>query len=55
MQDHAEQEYIFGHLSLTRNLALDIPSGVAAVKDHQNWVPLKKERSLECFLGHLSF
>ena len=55
MQDHAEQEYIFGHLSLIRNLALDIPSGVAAVKDHQNWVPLKKERSLECFLGHLSF
>ena len=55
MQDHAKQGYTFVHLSLIRNLALDIPNEVATVKDRQNWVPLKKERFLECFLGHLSF
>ena len=45
MQDHAKQGYIFGHLSLIRILALDIPSGVATVRDHQK-VPLKKEREI---------
>ena len=44
MQDHAKQGYTFVHLSLIRNLALDIPNEVATVKDRQNWVPLKKER-----------
>ena len=44
MQDYAKQGYTFDHLSLIRNLALDIPSGVAIVKDRQNWVPFKKER-----------
>ena len=39
MQDHAKQKYIFGHLSLIRSLALEIPSGVAIVRD----VSLKKE------------
>ena len=28
-----KEGYTFGHLSLIRNLALDIPSGVATVKD----------------------
>ena len=51
MQDHAKEKYIFGHLSLKRSLALDIPSGVATVRDGQNWVPLKKGE----ILGHLSF
>ena len=50
MQDHAKQRYILGHLSLIRNLALDIPSGVATVKD----VSFKK-RDLGTLLGHLSF
>ena len=36
MQDHAKQEYIFGHLSLIRSLALDIPSRVATVRDLEN-------------------
>ena len=44
MQDYAKQGDTFDHLSLIRNLALDIPSGVAIVKDRQNWVPFKKER-----------
>ena len=35
MQDHAKQGYIFGHLSLTRSLALDIPSVATTVKDCQ--------------------
>ena len=39
MQDHAKQKYIFGHLSLVRSLALDIPSEVAIVRD----VSFKKE------------
>ena len=33
MQDHAKRRYIFGHLSLTRSLALDIPIKVATVRD----------------------
>ena len=33
MQDHAKQKYIFGHLSLIQNLALDVPSGVATIRD----------------------
>ena len=53
MQDHAKQGYTFGHFSLIQNLALDIPSGVATVRDHK--MPLKKKRFLEFFLGHLSF
>ena len=28
-----KQGYTFGHLSLIRDLALDIPSGVATVRD----------------------
>ena len=36
MQDHAKQGYTFGHLSLIRNLALDIPSRVATVRDHKS-------------------
>ena len=43
MQDHAKQGYTFGHLSLIRSLALDIPSGVATVRDLEKKVPLKKE------------
>ena len=43
MQDHAKQGYIFGHLSLIRSLALDIPSGFTIVKDGEIR-PLKKER-----------
>ena len=35
MQDHAKQGYIFGHLSLIQNLALDIPSGVAIMRDRK--------------------
>ena len=50
MQDHAKQRYIFGHLSLIRSLALDIPSGVATEKE----VSFKK-RDLGTLLGHLSF
>ena len=38
-----KQGYIFVHLSLTRSLALDIPSGVTIMRDNQNLVPLKKE------------
>ena len=40
MQGHAKQGYTFGHLSLIRNLALDIPSRVATVRDHKTF---KKE------------
>ena len=36
MQDHAEQEYIFGHLSLIRSLALNISSEVATMRDLEN-------------------
>ena len=43
MQDHAEQRYTFGHLSLIQTLALDIPSGIATVRDCENWGALKKE------------
>ena len=39
MQDHAKQKYIFGHLSLIRSLALDIPSRIATVRD----MSLKKD------------
>ena len=37
MQDHAKQGYIFGHLSLIQNLALDIPSRVATMRDRQKF------------------
>ena len=50
MQDHAKQRYIFGHLSLIRSLAFNIPSGVATMRD----ASLKK-RDLGTYLGHLSF
>ena len=43
MQDPAKKGYTFGHLSLTRSLALDVPSGVAIVRDHQNRGALEKE------------
>ena len=33
MQEHAKLGYIFGHLSLIRNLALNIPNRVAIVRD----------------------
>ena len=36
MQDHEKQGYIFGHLSLIWNLALNISSGVATVRDLEN-------------------
>ena len=43
MQDHAKQGYTFGHLSLIRILGLDIPCGVATVRDMslklEIWVP----------------
>ena len=42
MQDHAKQRYIFGHLSLIRSLALDIPSGVATMKDLDEKASLNK-------------
>ena len=43
MQDNAKQRYIFGHLSLIRSLTLDIPNGVATVKDLDKKRPSKKE------------
>ena len=43
MQDHAKQGYIFGHLSLIRNLALDIPSGVATMRDLEKSIPQKRD------------
>ena len=43
MQDHAEQRYTFGHLSLIQTLALDIPSGIATVRDLDKKASLKKE------------
>ena len=49
MQDHAKQRYIFGHLSLIQSLALDIPNGVATMRDFDE-KPLKKER-FEVSLG----
>ena len=42
MQDHAKQGYIFGHFSLTRNLALNIPSEIATVKDRESASQKKK-------------
>ena len=36
MQDHAKQGYTFGHLSLTRSLALAIPNVVATVIDYKS-------------------
>ena len=53
MQEHAKQRYIFGHLSLIRSLALDIPSGVTTVRDLEKKCPSKKR--FEYLLGHLSF
>ena len=38
-----KQGYTFGHLSLIRSLALDIPSEVATVRDRENLGALKKE------------
>ena len=42
MQDHAKQRYIFGHLSLIRSLALDIPNGVAIVRNLDKSVHKKR-------------
>ena len=53
MQDHAKQRYIFGHLSLIRSLALDIPNGVATVRNLDESV--HKKRRFGYLLGHLSF
>ena len=53
MQDHAKQRYIFGHLSLIRSLALDIPSGVATMKDLEEKASLKKRFGY--LLRNLSF
>ena len=44
MQEHAKQRYIFGHLSLIRSLVLDIPSGVATMRDLENG-PQKRDSS----------
>ena len=45
MQEHAKLGYIFGHLSLIRNLALNIPNRVATVRDWGKFLfnVLKKE------------
>ena len=53
MQDHAKQGYIFGHLSLIRNLALNIPGRVATVRDLDEKRPSKKRFGY--LLGHISF
>ena len=53
MQDHAKQRYIFGHLSLIRNLALNIPSGVATMRDLNEKASLKKRFGY--LLRHISF
>ena len=36
-----KQGYIVDHLSLTRSIALDIPSGVATVRDRKLWCSQK--------------
>ena len=41
MQDHVNQGYTFGHLSLIRMLTLDIPSGVATMRELEKSVPQK--------------
>ena len=46
------QGYIVGHLSLTRRLALDIPSGVATVRDNKGAL---KNRFLGAFKGTFLF
>ena len=38
-----KQGYTFGHLSLIRNLALNIPSGVTTMRDRKTWCLSKKE------------
>ena len=43
MQDYAKQWYIFGHLSLTRSLALDILSGVATIRDLKSCLSKKRD------------
>ena len=43
MQDHAKQGYIFGHLSLIRNLALDISSGVTTMRDLKSCLSKKRD------------
>ena len=53
MQGHAKQGYTFGDLSLIRNLALDIPSGVTTMRDLES--ASQKERLFGYFLEHLSF
>ena len=53
MQDHAKQRNIFGHLSLIRSLALNIPNGVATVRNLDESV--HKKRRFGYLLGHLSF
>ena len=53
MQDHVQHRYIFGHLSLIRSLALDIPSGVATMRDLKKMCPLEKRFGY--LLRHLSF
>ena len=43
MQDHAKQGCTFGHLSLIQNLALDIPSEVAIVRDLESCLSKKRD------------
>ena len=45
MQDHVNQGYTFGHLSLIRRLTLDIPSGVTTVREIEKSVPQKGDSS----------
>ena len=50
MQDHAKQGYIFVHLSLIQNLALNIFNGVATVRDLESCL-LKKRDFWNVFYG----
>ena len=46
MQDNAKQRYTFGHLSLIRSLALNIPNGVVTMRDlDKKSIPQKRDSS----------
>ena len=49
-----KQGYTFGHLSLTQSIALDIPSGIATMRDH-NLRGCSQKKRFGCFEGHLPF
>ena len=53
MQDHAKTRVHIWSLKSNTNLALDIPSGVATMRDRKTWVLSKKRFGY--FLVHLSF